>query len=297
MARRQELGVRLALGASRLSLIRSMVVEASLVAIAGAAFGLSLARVLIVMLGDNVDVGGGSLLHLEPRMDVAVLIGTLAASMLALFVAGVVPATQATRLDLRSTVTTDAPQVAPRWRIRRLLIAGQVAVSILLLAIATLCLNQVRLEAQRDPGIDLERLALAEVDFGAQQYDEPRARHVIESTLARLARGTGVEAASVMSGLPVIVGNMITPGGVVGTHRPDSPVELIAATPAVFATLGVPLLRGRALETTDGWGAESVVVLSESAAGAVFGPRDAIGVRSSFSVGGGPARPTIRSES
>lgn len=276
-ARRQELAVRLALGASRLSLVRGLIIEASVVTVAGAAFGLALARAALVMLGNDVDVGGGTVVRLEPRMDVAVLVGAIAATMLALVVAGIVPALHATRIDLRRAIASEGTQVVPRWRMRRLLIAGQVSVSLLLLAIASTYLNQVRLEARRDPGIDLDRLALAEVHFGAQQYDELRARLVIEAALNSLTRGAGVERASVMSGLPLGAGSMITPGGAVGLDRPSAPVELVAASPAVLATLGVSLVGGRGLDARDIQGAEPVVVLSERAANVVFGHPDVVG--------------------
>jgi putative ABC transport system permease protein len=100
---------------------------------------------------------------------------------------------------------------------------------------------------------------------------------VIEAALNSLARGAGVERASVMSGLPVGAGSMITPGGAVGTDRPSALVELVAASTEVFSTLGVAMVSGRNLDARDMRGADPVAVLSESAANVVFGRPDVVG--------------------
>jgi putative ABC transport system permease protein len=207
-----------------------------------------------------------------------VLLGAAAATLLALIVAGLGPAVQSTRVDVRSALAGDGGSAAlPRWRGRQVLITMQVAVSLLLLAIASVCIQQVRQESRNGSGIDLERLALVNVDFGLQGYSQDRTRGVVDAVLAQLAREDSVEAVAASSGLPVGVS---TPGGWVKSA--DGPtggsrVELLASTPGIFRLLGVSIVKGRPLDSRDVAGGQPVIVVSESVAKDLFGTVDVVG--------------------
>ena len=150
--RRQESAIRLALGASRWQLVRAELAEGALLAVAGGLAGLGVARTLLVWLGSDLEVGNGVALHLVPRLDPAALGMSIAATLLALAIAGLVPALQSTRADVRSALASGASAAAlPRWRGRRSLIAAQVMVSVILVAVAGLCIGQLRAEGQVDP--------------------------------------------------------------------------------------------------------------------------------------------------
>jgi putative ABC transport system permease protein len=222
-------------------------------------------------------MGNRPALVVEPRLDIIVLIASFGATLLALLVAGVGPALQSTRADVRAALAADAAHGSvPRWLGRRLLIAAQVAVSVVLLAVASLFLGQLREESQLDTGIDVDRLAVAEVEFGDQGYAETRTRQVIASVLGQLANRADVEAIAVSSGLPI---GLTTPGSFLGPSEARVPAEFVAATPGIFHALGVPIIRGREFDARDEAGTEPVIVLNETAANRTFGRSDVVGLQ------------------
>jgi predicted permease len=275
--RRHDLAIRLALGASRSNLVRSLLAESGILAFAGGVVGIGIARIVIVLLGNDIEVLSGLILHFEPRLDFAALFIAAFAAMLSLIVAGLVPALQSTREDLRSALATDAsPGTRPRWRGRRILIAAQVTVSVLLLSITALYVDDVRRQSYHNSGLELERLALAEVDFTAQGYEEARVRQIANVVLEQMERRPDVDAAAVSSGLPV---GVTTPGCMLespGTKRWVT-ASFVAGTPGIFRTLGVHIVRGRAFDNSAANGSDQVIVVNETTARQLFGTIDAVG--------------------
>ena len=127
-----------------------------------------------------------------------------------------------------------------------------------------------------DSGLDLDRLALVQVDFGMQQYPPARARQIVEVVLDQMSRLRNVEAVSAASGLPV---GLFTPGGSISEFdgRARARVELVASTPGIFQTLGVSILRGRDFDGRDVDGTQPTAILSAYAANSVFGTLDVVG--------------------
>jgi putative ABC transport system permease protein len=194
---------------------------------------------------------------------------------LALITAGLGPALYAARADVRQAVATDNLAVAsPRWRGRRYLIAVQVAVSVALVAVAGLCVAQVRNQGLQDLGIDFPRIAVVDVDFSQQQFEAPRVRQIVDAVLERLAVRPEITSVSASSGLPYGVS---TPGATVSAEGESSSVEFVAATPAIFRTLGVAIRRGRGIQPQDVAGSAPVVVLGERAAQLLFDTVDVVG--------------------
>src|SRR4029079_10571775 len=171
--------------------------------------------------------------------------------VLALIVFGLVPALQLTSGDASLVGgASGADRAGSRWRGRRLLIASQVAVSVALVAIASLCARHVVTAASRDTGLDLDHLALVRFDFKVQGWAEARARRAVERIADDARRQNGTEALAIVSGLPLYglgrSANFTTPG------RPFAPPKYygqgmtwIAASPSVFRTLGIPIVSGR----------------------------------------------------
>ena len=281
-ARRRDLAVRLAIGATRWRLVREEVTENALVILAGAAAGFLLAIAILARLRTDVEFGP-SVIHLTPTLDRAAFLAGLAASGLALVVAGIVPAWLSTRADLRSAIGTDAAGAAlPRWRGRRWLIAMQVAISLLFLSLAAISAEQVRHELHRDTGLSLDRLAIANVAFAEQRVDDAHARQLAEQIVAILDHDPGVTMAAVTTGLPFGASN---PGSCVATlERPIVPDkfceaigELIATTPGGLRTIGVQILNGRPLTDRDTETSASVAVISVALAKKVFGTTEVVG--------------------
>jgi predicted permease len=286
--RRHELAVRLALGASRGNLVRGLLAECGIIAGAGGVVGIGVARVCLFLLGNDMNVSIGIPLHLVPRLDFAVIVVSAFATMLALIVAGLVPALQSTRADLRSVMATDGFHGAgPRWRGRRVLIAAQVAVSVILLSITALCVSQVRQQSHANTGFEVEPLALALVDFASQGYEESRVRQIVGATLQQMANRPDVDAVAATSGLPpadLSVSLLTTPycwldrsGG-----KDKLLAVLVAGTPGVFRTLGISIKRGRAFNESDTKASAPVIVVNETAARKLFGTDDVIGRELNF---------------
>jgi predicted permease len=273
--RRGELAIRGALGGTRGRLICELSLESALIAVAGGGLGILLARLLATAIARPVDIGNGYLL-IEPRIDPAVVLAVVLAVGLALLVAGIAPGLRATKTDLRSALASDSGTASPRWSGRRYLITLQVATSAVLWILAMSSVRQLGEALAIDTGLDLDQLAVAEIDFGQQQYDEARARQLVSAVRDQLSRRPDVESAAVSSGLPIGLG---TGGGAALTVPGLRPVliEFMASTPAIFETLGVPIVHGRGLDPRDIAGSEPVVVLSEATARALFDTPNAVG--------------------
>jgi len=173
------------------------------------------------------------------------------------------------------------PCAGTRWRGRRLLIASQVAVSVALVAIASLCARHVTTAASRDTGLDLDRLALVRFDFRVQGWDEARARRAVERIADEARRQSGTEALAIVSGLPLY--NLGRSANFATPDRPFAPkyygqgLTWIAASPPIFTTLGIPILTGRSFDERDTAAGTAVIVLSERAARGLFDSTDVVG--------------------
>jgi predicted permease len=276
-ARRNEHGVRLALGASQWRLVRAQVVEAGLVTVAGGLAAFLVAQIVMVhLLSPSFQVAPGFVIRFEPEFNGAVAAIALLSTLLAVLVFGLVPALHATRTSLREVLASDGVgSAAPRWRGRRNLLALQVAVSAGLVAVAFLCAGHVRATARQDSGMDLDRIAFAQVDFRLLQRDETHGRRVLDRALVLAGALPGVEAVAVSSGLPA---GVMTPGVMIAGEQPlAGGLQLIAATPDIFSVLGLTIVSGRAFSAQDTSEAAPVVVVSESVARLVAGEESAVG--------------------
>jgi predicted permease len=274
-SRRHDAAVRLSLGASRAQLVRESLAESVILAAAGCALGLGVARLLIGVIATPLVITQGVAVALQPSLDLAVFLTSIAATLLALVTAGLGPAWHAFGTDIRAVIAPAGQgTTSSRWRGRRYLIALQVSVSVLLIAIAGLCVAQVQRQAQADVGMDAAYLALAEVNFTQQRIDQARARQIADDVMRQVAQQPGVVAVSVSSGLPE---GISTPGAIVRGPGGTLPSEYVAATPDVLRALGIRLLRGRGIDAHDAAGTAPIIVLGEQTAIALFGSVDVIG--------------------
>lgn len=257
-ARERELAVRAALGATRGRIWSHLLVESALLATAGAALGLGLARGGIALLplvaGEWLRRAGEAALTTH-TLSFAVALATLSG---AFFV--VVPALHRRRAHrlgatLRAGGRSSTGTVS-RQRSQRLLVAGQLAAVMPLLAGAALLLGSfVRLQ-RVDPGFDAERLLTMGVMLSPVDYpDAPSRKNFWEPALARVEAIPGVSAASVSTERPPTDVNDInnfqledrpTPPG-----RPERIAPWIVVAPDYFSVMGVPLLEGRSFEAPD----------------------------------------------
>jgi putative ABC transport system permease protein len=281
-ARNTELATRLALGAARGRVLRQLVVESLLLALAGGALGLAFT------------LGGGTLLRslgpaTLPRLDEIgvdgpVLVFALLASLLAVPLFGVIPALRGTDFDLASALRFGGRGGGEgKSRLRSALVVAQVALSMTLLISSGLLFRSFRSLQSVDPGFQVGSLLTAGVQLPDYKYATPQELGLAwERALDRIRSIPGVEDAAAADWLPV------SPGGGPWNSlaRPDRPLEPgEQGTPATrkfassdyFQALGVPMVAGRAFTRDDTPETPSVMVLSEALAGVLFPGEDPLG--------------------
>ncbi|MFW6079523.1 MAG: ADOP family duplicated permease [Gemmatimonadota bacterium] len=288
IARRRELGVRLALGAGHGRLVRQLLTEGLVLAVAGAAVGVLIAGLATRVL---VEMGPAVLRAREVGMDGAVLLFAGGVMVIATLAVALLPALRAASMRLRESLGERAGAALSRGdlRLRDGLVVAQLAVTVVMLAGAGTLVRSLGELRAVDPGFQSDDVATVEVSVPQGAFDDPTGPiGFYDEVLRRVRALPGVERASVTSLLP-FGGNFFTTGiRVEGrAYSPDeyaATVDRVVASPEYFATLDIPLLRGRTIAEEDRLGTGDVVVLNEHLADRLFGTDDPIGrrVRLSF---------------
>ncbi len=291
-SRQKEFAVRLALGAGRARIVRQQLVESLLLAIAGAMLGLVLARWTGTLLIAALP-GSGPADTLSASPDLRVVGFTLVLALLTAVIFGIVPALQATRPAVTSSLKEEAGSVAGggrQARMRRALVVGQVAMSMLLLAGAGLFARSLHNLRSVDPGFRAESLISFSVDPFLSGYDRKRSLLLFERLQKELAAVPGVRHVS-MSEIGALTGNgwgmTVRVDGYNQKEGEDMNPNFDGVGPGYFATMGIPLVRGREFSERDTKDAPRVAIINEAMAKYFFGETDPIGRR--FGVGREPA--------
>ncbi len=271
LSRRREIAIRLAVGAGRGRLIRQLLTESLLLAVAGGALGLLLAwgiTTAIVRFQPPIMIS----LSLDLGLDATVLAFTFGIAVLAGLLFGLVPALQATNPQLVPALKDLPSTIGSRYRrfgLRNVLVVVQVAISMVLLVGAGLFVRSLISAQKIDPGFEGESAAIVTVAPGLTGWDQARRDEVLNLLLERARVLPGVESAAMASRLPLgaaIQTNEIYPVGVeVNLESPPS-VDIARVSPDYFQTLGVPLLEGRDFSESDDADASPVVIVSEATA-------------------------------
>jgi hypothetical protein len=233
----------------------------------------------------DLPIAGGRVMALEPRLSLASAVVASIALVLAMAIFGLGPALHLTAASVRERLAGEAGLTGSvRWRTRRSIIAWQVTISTTLIIVAAASLRVVTAATLHDPGFDLAHLALGRINMNALGWDEVRGRRAIAALEEASRSHVGFRSVALSSGTPlgwmfrqfcrVSAADRTFTGVQDGTQA-----ALMVATPGIFATLGVPLIRGRAFDSTDLPGAEPVVIISEHVARAVFDSVDVLGLR------------------
>jgi predicted permease len=289
-ARQREFAIRTALGASRGRMVRQLLIESLLCAVGGGAFGLLLGtwlmRILTPIVAANTGIHG-----LTENLDTGVLLFAIGATLLSGILFGIIPSWRVTRLGVSDVIkdqgSTSSASVA-HVGFRKLLVAGQVAFTMLLLAGAGLFMRSLWNLRNQDLGIKTDNVITFSIQPSLNGYDTPRSIALLDQTRARLASIPGV--ISVGSGDVATLsgddeGSNITAEGGVQVPEELQDVDRIAISPNYFSTLGIPLLSGRELTEADGSTAPKVALASESMVKRFFPGRNPLGLH--FAFGGG----------
>ena len=282
-ARRREIALRAALGASRGRLARQLIIESLLLALAGALGGVVVAA---MGLGVVRALMPASLSHLAPvTLDFRVLGFAIALAVLTGLAFGTWPALAASRADANETLKAAGTGATRHGagRARRVLVAGELAVTLTLLAGAGLMLRSFRALIDTDPGFGPDHVATLELAFGGERAGRAELG-TLEAVIQRLEAVPGVAAAGAINDLPLRGGGGISisvePEGRVAPPGSDRPfARYLQASQGYFAAMDIRLLEGRLMNASDDAKAPEVAVISQTMAKTYWPGEDAIGKR------------------
>src|SRR5262245_7102865 len=284
-ARRREIAVRLAIGASRLRIVRQLLTESMILTALGAGGGLLIADWLTNLLLGFQQQSGLIPLTFDGAIDGRVFGLTLCLSLLTGIVFGLVPALQASKPDFVTALKEDAPGLgagARRWNLRNLLVVAQVSLSLVVLIGAGLCLKSLRGLQAIDPGFEPAKVMTASFDLSLSGYDETRGQRFFAQLSERVAALPGVEAFSYARGVALSGFVWIRSATIEGYQpQPDErmPFNFNVISPDYFKTLGTPLAKGREFTAQDAAVAPRVVIVNEATASRYWPGHEAIGKR------------------
>lgn len=281
--RRREIAIRLALGARRGSLVRQLLTEAILLALLGGAGGLLLARLLLDLL-TGADLPLPIPLTLDLSLDLRVLAFAFAASVAAGILFGLAPALQSTRPDVVDDIKSENAGGGPRRRftLRGAVVVGQIAVSLLLLVTTGLFLRSLAERQTVDPGFGSDPAAIMTFAVPSDRYTVEEARLLVRRLEERVAAIPGVEGVGTIDNLhlnPLSVNNVGV--NVDGFEPPEGQgsftVDRAAVDAGFFASVGIPLVRGRNFGDADVEGAPPVAIVNEAMAERFWPGEDPVG--------------------
>lgn len=281
--RRREIATRLAVGASRSRIIGQLFVEGLVLALAAALVSVPVTSALIGLLGTfqpDIPIPLAIELRVDPRvMGFAMLLAVLTTVLFAL-----VPALQSTRFQLAPalhgvTATADRRRA---W-LRQGLVAGQVAMALLLLVATGLFLRSLQEAASVDVGFNVKNVDTLQVDVSLAGYRAAQSVAVIDDLIERFRRLNGVTAVAASRMVPLQgsglgLGGLRAPGftgGPNGSNEIETDWDVIS--PDYFKTLELPIVRGRSFTDADRRSAPLVAIINETMAERVFRGRDPIG--------------------
>jgi predicted permease len=288
--RQREIALRLSLGAGRVRVIRQLLTESALLALAGGSFGT-----LVAVWGSNALVSlmshSGHAVQLHVRPDARVLVFTGLASLLAVLIFGMAPAWRASRLDLSQAVKASAQGAgaAPgRCRMAESLVIPQIALSLVLIVGAGLLVRTLQKLKNCNPGFDEQNVLLFSINPGRIGYKETQVAELCDRLTQQIRAIPGVSAVSFSTFSPLASGwSGFTDARVEGyTPKPgEKPaVTLNFVGPNYFKTLGTAVLLGRDFTEADTAGSPKVAVINQAMAQHFFGDTNPIGRR--FSIPG-----------
>ena len=295
-SRQREFTIRSAMGATRFRIIRQLIVESLLCALAGGGLGLVLGIWLMNLLTRAV-VNETGILGLVARVDSTILLFALGITLVSGLLFGLIPAWRVARATLTQTLKDQATNISAgpgHVRFRKILVAGQVAFTLLLLTGASLFMRTLWNLRNQNLGIATDNLISFSVQPQLNGYSKERNVALLDQIRARLAAIPGVRSAAsseiaLLTGTDM--GTNITVEGRTSVDKEDDHVNLNAVSANYFSTMQVPLVDGREFRESDAATSPKVAVLNETMAKKYFAGRNPLGLH--FALGGGKVTPDI----
>jgi len=284
VARRKEIAVRLAMGAGRGRLVRQLLTEGLLLFACGGALGLLASAWATSLLGTlRPPTPPPFVFSFDLGIDRTVLAFTSILTLATGVLFGLGPALRSTRPELVRALKDDRGAGHRRSRLRGAMVAGQVAITVLLLIASGLFLRALISARNIDTGFDPDGVVTMSLDLDLHGYDGEAGLRFYRELRQRLERTPGIEAASVAALLPLGLPSSIGFGGVnvEGVEPPANDISWDAdfnvVSPGYFDTLRIPLLQGRDFDDRDVEGAPRVAIINETMADHFWPAGDALG--------------------
>jgi predicted permease len=284
-ARRKEIGIRLALGASRARLIRQLLTENVLLSLLGGGLGLMLAYWLTYLMQGFIPVLQYNIVNDFFAIDSRALIFTLVISLLTGVVFGLAPAWQASKPDvvpvLKGDITSESGK-RRRVTLRNGLVVAQVALSLVVLVCGGLFIRSFRNAQKMDPGFNAPNSLLMAVNPQLIGYDEAQNKDFFLQVLEGVKALPGVESASVAR-LPPLgdssnsSGPILREGETLARGSAGRNIMNTTISPGHFKTLQIPILEGRDFDDRDRRGAQRVVIINQRMAEIMWPGQSAVG--------------------
>jgi putative ABC transport system permease protein len=282
LARRREIAVRVALGASRARVARELLVEVMMLWLVGAAAGAAVAAWAVSALVALAPPATPRLLDIG--VDARVLAFAMASALATGLLFGVFPALAATRVAPGDALREGGRSAGlARRRASSALVVAEMALALVLLVGAGLALGTLRRLIQEPPGFDPDGVLTAEMSLPGARYPGRAERGAFyQALLERVRALPGVTSAAVVTPLPLSGESLTSIAKVPERPQPASErprLNYHAASPQYFDVMRIPLLRGRLLADSDRRGSKAVAVISQGAAKQLFPGQDPLGRR------------------
>jgi putative ABC transport system permease protein len=282
--RQREVAIRLALGASRSRLVRQFILESLVLAFLGALLGLLLARwsldAIVPLAKGSLPVSG------EFPLDGRVFSFLLGLAVLSGIAFGLVPALQSSRENLRDCLTEAGGKTTGNSRqqyFRNALVVLEIAVSLVLLVGAGLLVRGFLALSSMEPGLTAENVLTAHLPVPSSQLNEAATPRLFRPVLEQIRALPGVRSAAVISMLPLqnawYNDNFTIDGQPAPEPGREPLAELRVASPGIFQSLGIPLLRGRDFSEADGEAGPRTAIINEALARKYFPGENPLGRR------------------
>ncbi len=289
-ARQREIALRLALGASRWRLVRQLVSESLVLAVAGGLAGVMLASWTLSLIVRAVPENSGAS-GLTPQLDYRVFIFAAAISILTGILFGLAPAMRATRADIQTVLKDQGSSVSAgraNVRTRKVLLAGQIALTAVLLAAAGLFAHSLLNLNRQDLGVRPDHVLQFSISPELNGYTPPQSATLVGQIRKSIEALPGVRSVSA-SEIPMLANSNsssnITVPGYKEQENENMDVDQNWVGPDFLAAMGAPLMSGREISESDTATSPSVAVVNEKFAQRFFAGRNPIGQY--FGFGGG----------
>jgi macrolide transport system ATP-binding/permease protein len=280
--RQREIGVRLAIGAGRGRLVRQLLTETLVLAVVGAVAGSLLARWITALVG-AINLPSPIPFTFNLRVDLRVLLFTAAATLVATVIAGLAPALLASKPNLVSELRGEqhlGNGAGRRWTIGDVLVAGQMAVTALLLVIGALLTRSLIAAQNANLGFPVNRIALVSVDASQLRYPREKVEQFYDQVLGRIRTLPGVEAVGLATRPPFSVNYNRWDIWIPGVHQPGqrgTVVDVTTVSPDYFKAMDVPIVAGRTFSDDDRPNTPRVAIVNETMARRFWPNQSAVG--------------------